>query len=141
MTHFDAYTQGQPSVTAEYHEGVSNETMTLLEIQKAGGRISRIRLLGSAGYRDISYIHATLPGGTRGCSGHQAIDGGPSSMCSECNDKTRGRVVQVNLSHCPSTNLIPANRVKGTFIEWAKAEGVYAKGLGLLDDSNFSILV
>lgn len=111
--HFDAYTSGQPSVTAEYHDQVESTTMTLREIQNNGGKVSRIRLLSEAGYRDISYIHATL---------------------------RDGRIVRVNLNHCPRTMLIPANKVKGTFIEWAKAEGVFAKGLGLLDDSNYSIV-
>jgi hypothetical protein len=112
--HFDAYTTGQPSVTADYHRDVSSETLTLKQVQAAGGKISRIRLLGEAGYRDISYIHATL---------------------------ADGRIVRVNLNQCPGTTLIPANKVKTTFIEWAKAEGVYAKGLGLLDDANYSILI
>lgn len=30
--------------------------------------------------------------------------------------------------------------LKGEFIAWAKEEGVYAKGLGLLDEGNWSVL-
>jgi hypothetical protein len=111
--HFDAYTTGQPSVTNEYHQQVESTTMTLDEVARHGGTVTRIRLLGEAGYRDISYIHATL---------------------------ADGRIVRVDLRHCPSTTLIPANRVKSTFIEWARAEHVYAKGLGLLDEGNWSVL-
>jgi hypothetical protein len=111
--HFDAYTTGQPSVTNEYHQQVEATTISLKEVSKAGGHISRVRLLGEAGYRDISYIHATLPG---------------------------GRIVRVDTTNCPTVFLIPANRVKATFIEWAKAEGVFAKGLGLLDEGNWSVL-
>lgn len=136
----DANTQFQPSVDNTYHDQVENVDMTLREVQAAGGTITRVRLLAEMGRRDISYIHATLPGSRRGCAGHQLADGGPSPVCGECNTKTRGRIVRVNLNQCPGTTLIPANRVKSTFIEWAKAEGVYAKGLGLLDEANWSVL-
>lgn len=100
-------------VTAEYHSQVEATRMSLKEIEQAGGKITRVRLLREMGRYDISYIHATL---------------------------ADGRMVQVNLGWCPSTSLIPVHQIKGTFIEWAKAEGVFAKGLGLLDQSNWAVL-
>lgn len=109
----EANTYGQPSVGSEYHDQVESTTLSLAEVAAQGGKITRVRLLAEAGRRDISYIHATL---------------------------RDGRIVRVSLSECPGTTLIPAHKVKSTFIEWAKAERVFAKGLGLLDDGNWSVL-
>lgn len=129
-------------VGLEYHQSVEGgHDWTLAEIQKAGGQISRVRLLQEMGRVDISYIHATIPGGRRGCAGHQMADGGPSPMCSECVAKTKDRTVRVSLSSMPSGSTCLFRRgLKGDFIAWAKEEGVYAKGLGLLDDSRWSVL-
>ena len=44
----------------------------------------------------------------------------------------------VRLSGCPAS--LPRRNLKGALIQWAKDEGVYAKGLGLLDEGNWSIL-
>ena len=38
-----------------------------------------------------------------------------------------------------STCLVFRN-LRADFIEWAKAEGVFAKGIGLLDGGNWSVL-
>jgi hypothetical protein len=111
---------GQPSVTAEYHEQVDHSrTYTLRELRNANGRITRVRVLadvwpGRGLIGDISYIHATLPG---------------------------GKIVPVNLAHMPSSGMgILVRELKKEFIEWGKAEGVFAKGLGLLDSGNWSVL-
>lgn len=102
-------------VTSEYHDGVSyDDQVTLAELKARGGKISRVRLLTEVRYgygriADVSYIHATLPG---------------------------GKVVPVRVD--VSTNLL--REVKKDFIEWAKREGVFAKGIGLLDEGNWSIL-
>lgn len=99
----------------EYHSTVDHtESYTLADLAAAGGRISRVRILAEYGRGDISYIHATLPDGT---------------------------VVPVNLANMPSSGIgITMRTILGEFIAWAKAEGVYAKSLGLLDRGNWSIL-
>lgn len=99
-----------------YHGEVDYSVQyTLADVKEAGGRITRVRLLtevhpGVGRFADISYIHATLPDGTT-------------------------VPVQVGIG-----NLIPMRELKGQMIQWAKAEGVYAKGLGLLDEGNWSVL-
>lgn len=102
---------GMP-VGPEYHSSIT-EDMTLSELAAAGGKITRVRLLHERGMFDISYIHGQLPS---------------------------GQGVRLNLQGCPDSFLIPRRTFKGVMIEWAKAEGVFAKGLGLLDDGNYSIL-
>jgi hypothetical protein len=99
---------------AAYHETVDyTRYFSLSEVAAAGGKISRVRLLteniGGRRLCDVSYIHATLPGG-------QIVN------------------VQSGLN-----NLTPKYQLKGEMIEWAKREHVYAKGLGLLDESNWSV--
>lgn len=104
-----------PLPSANYHAEVdyANE-MTLAEVAAAGGRITRLRILGGGrndGYMaDISYCHATLPDG-RTVPVHQDFP-----MC------------------------FPYRRTKAVLIEWAKEHGVFAKGLGLLDEGNWSVL-
>lgn len=104
-------------VTQEYHEQVSyDDQMTLGQVAEAGGRISRLRFLteyvpGQTRYYDVSYCHATLPG---------------------------GKIVPVVVDF--DSFWIPQRQVKGHLIEWAKQHGVYAKGLGLLDEGNWSVL-
>lgn len=102
-------------VAPTYHDGVDYANqMTLREVSEKGGRITRVRILTGrwAGVRmaDISYIHATLPG---------------------------GKIVPVYVG---VGNGIPLRQLKGEFIKWAQSERVFAKGLGLLDESNWSIL-
>lgn len=104
-------------VGQEYHQGVDyTDQLTLREAKAAGGRISRVRLLTerwpSGRMADVSYIHATLPG---------------------------GRVVPVSVG-IESGALYGPKGVKARMIAWAKEEGVYAKGIGLLDEGNWSVL-
>jgi hypothetical protein len=44
----------------------------------------------------------------------------------------------VRLSGCPQH--LPRRNLKGALIAWAREEGAFAKGLGLLDEGNWSIL-
>jgi hypothetical protein len=97
-----------------YHDAVDySATHTLAQVAEAKGRITRVRILTERTYGgtlcDISYIHATLADG---------------SMVP----------VQVDMG-----NLIPLRQLKGELIKWAQREGVFAKGLGLLDEGNWSI--
>lgn len=99
-------------VTSEYHDQVSYDNlMSLKEVSDRGGKVSRVRILKEGPYCDISYIHATLPDGT---------------------------IVPVRLDG-PSTGERFFG-LKDEFVRWAKAERVFAKGLGLLDESTWSVL-
>jgi hypothetical protein len=99
---------------AAYHDAVDySRYYSLAEVAEAGGKISRVRLLtesvpGVGRLADVSYIHATLPD---------------------------GRTVNVQNG---LDNLTPMRLVKAKMIDWAKREGVFAKGLGLLDSGNWS---
>jgi hypothetical protein len=98
----------------EYHSGVDYaDQMTLGELVRQGGRVTRVRLLTerwpSGRMADISYIHGTLPS---------------------------GKVVPLYVDAMGG----PLRGMKGEFIEWAKREGVFAKGCGLLDEGNWSVL-
>jgi hypothetical protein len=97
-----------------YHAAVDySRFWTLAEVAEAKGKITRVRILTERTYGgtlcDISYIHATLPNG-------ETVN------------------VQNHLD-----NLTPLRALKGKMIEWAQREGVFAKGLGLLDEGNWSI--
>jgi hypothetical protein len=100
---------------AAYHGEVdyTGRPLSLKQVREAGGRITRVRILTERTQYgtlcDISYIHATLPG---------------------------GKTVPVS-SHL--NNLTPLRALKGAMIKWATEEGVSAKGLGLLDEGNWSI--
>jgi hypothetical protein len=102
-------------VSSEYHDGVSYDNqMTLGELVRQGGKVSRLRLLtevwpGRGRMVDISYAHGTLP---------------------------NGQIVPLYIN-CETGSM---RELKGDLIEWAKREGVYAKGCGLLDESNWSVL-
>lgn len=96
-----------------YHSQVAQAYLTLRELADKGGRITRVRILTEGRLCDVSYVHGTLPDGT---------------------------VVTINTHHMPQVHLILRHELKKTLIEWAKAEHVYAKGLGLIDDANISIL-
>ena len=101
---------------AAYHQEVDHtKTLTLKELELAGGKMSRMRFLGEVipgrGYCvDVSYLHATLPDGT---------------------------IVPVRNY---LDNLIPRYRLKSYLIDWAKREGVYGKRIGLLNESVWSFL-
>ena len=97
-------------VDGTYHDQVDHtDQYTLWDVQQAGGKISRLRLLSDRGcpFWDISYCHATLPD---------------------------GRIVPVQVT----SGTIWKKSIKGSLIKWAKLEGVFAKGIGLLDESNWS---
>jgi hypothetical protein len=107
-------TNGLVNGTA-YHASVDyTSRMTLREVRDAGGRITRVRILTERvqgrTFCDISYIHATLPD---------------------------GKVVDV--ANVTVDNLTPRHKLMGALIAWAKAEGVYGKGIGLLDHGNWSV--
>lgn len=91
---------------------------TLRAVADAGGRISRVRVLadvwpGRGLIGDISYIYATLPSGQQ---------------------------VRVNTARMPSSGIgVLVRELKGEFIAWGKAEGVFAKGIGLLDNAVWSV--
>jgi hypothetical protein len=95
----------------------TEEEMSLAELAQRGGSIVRVRWIGGdfipgrGKCYDLSYVHGVLKDGTR-----------------------------VRLNHLPAAFLIPRHARKGEMIAWAKAEGVFAKGLGLLDDANWSTL-
>lgn len=74
-------------------------------------RITRLRLLTEPGY---PYFDISYVYGVLKDGRHCRIDGAPMHL---------GR-----------------RTIKRDLIAWAKEEGAYAKGLGLLDDSNWSIL-
>ena len=99
-----------------YHEAVDySRPYSLSEVAAAGGKISRVRLLtevwpGRGRIADVSYIHATLPG---------------------------GKTVPVQIG---VDNLTPLREMKGAFIAWAAREKVFAKGIGLLDEGCWSML-
>lgn len=100
-----------------YHDEVDYKNdLTLSQLAAAGGRITRVRFLTDFmwGQRvaDISYVHGTTPDG----------------------------VIHSIKVTAPQWSLIPQHKIKGALIDWAKAEGVFAKGLGLLDEGNWSIL-
>lgn len=99
-----------------YHKSRENsEFMSLAGLAAKGGRVTRLRLLTEKGpgYRlwDVSYCHGELPDGTP-----VHVHGGPLGIAGH------------------------KGMVKGELIAWAKSEGVFAKGLGLLDEANWSVL-
>lgn len=99
-----------------YHAEVDySRIYSLKEISDLKGHITRVRILteyvpGVGTLADISYIHASLPD---------------------------DRIVPVQNE---IGNLTPLRKMKGEMIEWAKREGVFAKGLGLIDNGNWSVL-
>lgn len=102
-----------------YHGTVDySRRVTLAEVAKFGARISRVRILTEynplTGLRaaDVSYIHATKNGVT----------------------------LQVQDCSGVAMNLWGKGGVKENFIAWAKAQGVSAKAIGLLDESVWSIV-
>jgi hypothetical protein len=91
--------------------------MTLSELASSKGTIVRVRWIGGdyipgrGRCYDLSYVQGQLPDGRR-----------------------------VSLDQLPASFLIPRHQLKKAMIEWAKEEGVFGKGMGLLDDGNYSIL-
>lgn len=109
-------TQGLVDGAAYHGEVDYTQTYSLADTSRFGGKITRVRLIGEyvpqvGKVVDVSYIHAVLPG---------------------------GKIVPVRSE---LNNLMPLWRVKGKMIDWAKEQGVYAKGMGLLDEGNWSVAV
>lgn len=98
-------------IEAGYHEARTEQVfLSLSELAARGGRVTRVRWLMERGLADLSYVHGVLPDGTP---------------------------VHVRAAAC---FLIPRREMKGSLIRWAQGERVYAKGLGLLDEGNWSVL-
>lgn len=98
-------------VGPEYHEQVSSETISLAEVAARRGRITRLRILSDLG--------------------------SPYADVSYCHATLpSGEIVRV--ANAPIG--IRYYRIKADLIAWAKQEHVYAKGIGLLDESMWSIL-
>jgi hypothetical protein len=58
-------TNGLSEIGHDYHSTVQHKrTMSLAQVAKEGGKITRVRILAERGMADISYVHATLPDGT-----------------------------------------------------------------------------
>lgn len=104
-------TNGLDVIGSDYHSTVTYEyPMSLGEVADAGGKITRLRVLSDCGRGDVSYVHATLPD---------------------------GRVVPLHQDYPMGFYM---RELKGELIKWAKSYGVFAKGLGLLDENNWSVL-
>lgn len=103
-------TNGLVDAPAYHAETDYRDPHTLRRLADAGGRIDRLRIFKESGRVDVSYIIGVLPDGRR---------------------------VPI---HVGVENFIPRRAFKGALIEWAKAEGVYAKGVGLLDEGRWSTL-
>jgi hypothetical protein len=101
------------------HQGYipTTEAMPLSELAARGGKVTKVRFIGGdyipgrGKCYDLSYVIGELPDGA-----------------------------QVRITHLPAMFLIPRRNWKINLINWAKEEGVYAKGLGMLDEVNWSIL-
>lgn len=109
---------GMP-VGPEYHATVSHEErIGLAELKARGGKITRVRFIGGeyvpgrGKCYDVSYVHGQID----------------------------GQNVSIDTGAMPEWSWIPKHKMMGALIEWAKAEGVYAKDLGLLERGNWSVL-
>lgn len=105
---------------AAYHGHYEEaEYVTLAELAERGGRITRLRLLadtvpGFGRVADVSYCH--------GVTGD-------------------GRPVHILLDDLDCYGMVMRQGgVQRRLVAWAKRQGVYAKGLGLLDQGNWSVL-
>lgn len=98
-------------------ENFEEDAITLAELQARGGRISRLRFLTEAGYpyMDVSYVQGVLPNGRNVSINIQG----------DCSRIRKGRGSEPYISD---------------LITWAKDEGVYGKGIGMLDPGVWSIL-
>lgn len=85
--------------------------LSLSALAARGGKVTRVRFLKENGLFDLSYIHGELADGT-----------------------------PVHVTDAPAIFLARRYELKGLLIDWAKEAKVYAKGLGLLDESRWSIL-
>lgn len=120
----DIYTKLQSyGVQFEGEQGsyiATEEAMTLHQLVKDnGGRVVRVRWIGGefipgrGKCYDLSYAHGVTADGRR---------------------------VSLRLDGLDNWSLVARRSIKGEMIAWAKAQGVFAKGCGLLDDGNYSFL-
>jgi hypothetical protein len=101
-------------VGPEYHDTVDNSyAYSLAEVAAEGGRISRFRVLQDGRYWSS-----------------------PCDVSYVHATLADGRIVpvRVEVGGCYRSQL------KGELIAWAKREGVYAKGIGLLDEGSWSVM-
>jgi len=108
-------TNGLDLIGYDYHDKVDYaDQMTLGQLAAAGGKITRLRILGGGPsdnfYCDISYCHGTLP---------------------------NGKIVPLYADYPMG---FQRRQTKAVLIEWAKEHKVFAKALGLLDENNWSTL-
>lgn len=96
----------------------TEEFMSLGELSDAGGKVIKVRFIGGGEFVpgrgrcwDLSYVTGQLPDGT-----------------------------YIHITHLPALFLAPRRTWKGELIAWAREEGVFAKGIGLLDEENYSVL-
>jgi hypothetical protein len=98
-------------------ENFEDDAITLAELQARGGRISRLRFLTESGYpyMDVSYVQGVLPNGRNVSINIQG----------DCSRIRKGRGSEPYMSD---------------LIAWAQDEGVFGKGIGMLDRGVWSIL-
>ena len=104
-------TNGLSNAEAYHNRMHTSVDMTLRQLADARGHITRLRILSDRGSRYADISY---------CHG-------------ELPDGTPVRVYNV-----PSG--LNYYRLKNGLLEWAKGEGVFAKGVGLLDEGNWSVL-
>jgi hypothetical protein len=115
-TKLDSYGVNYEGEQGDYQAPDLDYDVTLSELAARGGKIVRVRWIGGdyipgrGKCYDLSYVHGEID----------------------------GQRVRINLQGCDEWGLIPRRQLKAAMIAWAKNEGVYAKGIGLLD--NYSIL-
>ena len=113
-TKLDSYGVRYEGEQGSYQPG--EELITLHELAARKGTIVRVRWIGGdyipgrGKCYDLSYVQGELPNGTR-----------------------------VDIGWLPHAVLVPRYKMKGELIEWAKEQGVFPKGVGLLDNG-WSIL-
>lgn len=113
MSNVTAYVNETNPIAEGYYGKPAARTITLSELQSEGGKVTRVRILT------------------------ERTERGTLADVSYVHGEIHGVRFNVQLA---LDLLVPMNRLKGSLIDWAKREGVYAKGLGLLDDANWSIL-
>ncbi|HMM95415.1 hypothetical protein [Phycicoccus sp.] len=148
----DSYGVSYEGEQAPYVETEGN--VTLSELAARGGRIVKVRWIGGdfipgrGKCYDLSYIHGEVPAPARPCrscdgTGQLHFGAGENfgtTQCHDCDEDGMVRKMRVRIEGVNVSNLTPRREIKGELIRWAKAEGVFAKGVGLLDDAVFSIL-
>lgn len=100
-------------ISEGYFDQAFGGSISLAELSKRGGKVTRVRVLT------------------------ERTPAGRVADISYIHGEIEGVRYDIRLD---LGNLIPVNRVKGELIAWAKREGVFAKGIGLLDDSLWSKL-